>query len=299
MQAQKLIDTIKDVFFHQQNYAMHKYVYEFEMGGKFVGDFYNYFIYEKNGETAPFVYHTASPYDVISKKAPDQALVFHDGKVVFNTDFTHLVAMRTGVMDALVLQNVGITSLGDKRVILFGTGNVARWSLQYLKEIFPDLMEIDVVNASGNAEDFITFAKDVGVTAHSIKDFDIAQYDVIILHTSATQPVLNKDHIEKIKKGAVILSYRTTSPVGEVESEFFNTQKANVIVDWDASVTSLPEMKEATEKGWLAASDIISLEKLLAGNIPSEKSYTIFRSSGTPMQNVGILKLAMHETART
>jgi ornithine cyclodeaminase/alanine dehydrogenase-like protein (mu-crystallin family) len=97
----------------------------------------------------------------------------------------------------------------------------------------------------------------------------------------------------------MIFSYRTTSPVGEIESEFFNTQKANVIVDWDDSVTSLPEMKEATEKGWLTASDIISLEKLLAGNIPSEKSYTIFRSSGTPMQNVGILKLAMHETART
>lgn len=294
MQAQQLIDAIKEVFLHQEKYAMHKYVYEFEMEGKFVGDIFNYFIYEKNGENPPYVYHTASPYDVISKKAPDQALVFHDGKVIYNADFTELVAMRTGVMDALVLQNLGWQSLKDKRVLLFGTGKTARWSLTYLKEIYPDLSNIDIVNASGYADSFLELAKELGVSASLIKNVDIAQYDVIILHTSATETVLKKEAIQKIKKGAVILSYKTTSPVGEAETDFYKSEKANIIIDWEASLTSLPELKEAVEVGYLK--DPIPLTDLFAQNTLPEKNYTIFRSSGTPMQNVGILKLAL-ETA--
>lgn len=297
MQAQKLIDSIKDVFIHQDAYAMHKYVPEFFLKDTFLGDYFNYFIFEPRGENPPRIYHTASPYDPISKKAPQQALVYCDGKVELNIDFTEYADMRTGVMDALLLQTLGVKSLREKRIVIYGTGKISRCSLRYLKEIFPDLETVDIVNASGNVDPFIQFASECGVKAVYVKTPDISLYDVIIMHTSTNHPIITASDISKIKKGAIITSYRTTSEHGELENDLFNSDTAHIITDWEDSINFVSDLKAAHEKGILIKENVHYLKDVIEGRSidVSDKAYTVFRSTGTPMQNVATLKLIMQE----
>lgn len=296
MTAQQLIDSIKDVFLHQDKFAMQKIVPEFSIDGTFIGDYFNYIIFESLGEKPPRIYHTASPYDVISKKAPQQALVFHDGKLELSVDFTEYVDMRTGIMDALLLQALAVKNIGEKRIVYFGTGKIARWSLKYLKEIYPEIKSVDFVNASGNGNDFIEYASELGIVATLVPAPDISRYDIIIMHTSTDVPILTAADISKIKKGAIITAYRTTSEHGEFENDFLNTSHAHVITDWEHSLEFVSDMKGALEKGILKKDESMLLKNIFEGALPvGDKAYTVFRSTGTPMQNVAILKLVMQE----
>jgi ornithine cyclodeaminase/alanine dehydrogenase-like protein (mu-crystallin family) len=55
-------------------------------------------------------------------------------------------------------------------------------------------------------------------------------------------------------------------------------------------------MKGAQDKGVLKKEEAILLNDLFKGSMPTgNKAYTVFRSTGTPMQNVAILKLIMQE----
>lgn len=270
---------------------MSKNVQEFTKGGEFIGDFFNYTIFELLENQPPRIYITASPFDMVSKKAPEQALVYHDGKLESNIDYIKYVAMRTGVMDAIVLQAMGVTSLKDKRVIMYGTGQVAQWSLTYLKEVYPDLAALDVTNSSGQFDELSKVANDLGITLTYQKEPRLEEYDFIFMHTSAEAPVLSTDDAAKIKKGAVITTYRTSTKEGELASEFFDSQKNNVIVDWENSL-AVADLAIAQEKGVLHKEEVTFLVDLLRDGIDaSQKTFTVFRSMGTPMQDVATIKI--------
>lgn len=295
LNAKKLIESIGNVFLHQDNYVMKKYAPEFFKGETFIGDYFNYISFELLGDLPPRVYHSASPFDLISKKAPEQALVFHDGKLELNIDFTEYCTMRTGVMDALLLQALGITDLSGKRIIIFGSGRVARWSLTYLKEVYPSLTEADMVNASGKSDEFTKFAADLGVTTTFQNEPQLELYDIIILHTSATTGVLSAESVSKIKKGAIITTYKALQENGELASEFFDTRKHNVIIDWSESLHA-GDVKAAQEKGFLHEDGIVYLTDVLQNGYQlPEKNFTVFRSDGTPMQDVATLKLILNQ----
>jgi ornithine cyclodeaminase/alanine dehydrogenase-like protein (mu-crystallin family) len=203
--------------------------------------------------------------------------------------------MRTGVMDSLVLQALGVKDVNDKRIIMFGSGNIASWSLRYLKEMYPNLKEIDVVNRSGKSDTFTQHASELGVTVTFQKKPQLELYDIIILHTSSQSGVLSSTDIPKIKKGAIITAYKNLHEHGELASEFFNTQKHNVIIDWPESLHA-GDLQAAQEKGYLVEDEILWLTDILNGNKRLlEKSFTVFRSDGTPMQDAATLKLILKE----
>lgn len=294
MKAQELIDSILDKYVNQDNYIMHKIVPEFIKDGVFLGDYFNFIIYEPLGEEPPRFYHIGSPFDLITHKAPERSLVFRDGKEELNMDTTEYTSMRTGIQDATVLQLLKVSTLKDKRIIFIGSGRLAKWSLKFLKEIWPDLEEVDYSNRSGDTS-FADVAAEIGVKAHLHESYDLSVYDLVIIHTSSHEFVLKAADCEKIKKGAIVTSYITSSPEGELTPEFFNTHKCNVILDWDNTRTVLPELKTAEHKGLLKQDKIIYVRDLADGSktIDPSKDYTVFRSSGTPMQNLGLLKLLL------
>src|SRR5688572_25135255 len=94
----RLAESIRTVFMNQDNYQFDKYVPAFKINGKYVGDCFSIVIFETCGSEPPIIYHTFSPYDTISQKAPNQALVFRDGELLLNTDFGEYIRQRTGVM---------------------------------------------------------------------------------------------------------------------------------------------------------------------------------------------------------
>ncbi len=120
----------------------------------------------------------------------------------------------------------------------------------------------------------------------------VGQYDYIICHSSAKQPILTADMVDRIKPGAVIASFASEDHQ-ELADEFFDAAHATIIVDWDQTLEEAPELATALTQGRVNAGQIIRLKDLFSGQakMPSGMRYTIYRSHGTPMQNLAALKL--------
>ena len=109
----QVLANIQNVFIHEDQYELRKSVEEFQDADmKFLGDFVSFLMVDKGG------------------------------KLLLNTDYTDYAAMRTGAMDSIALKASGIEKLSQKRILLFGTGRTARWSLRILQTVFEDLKEI-------------------------------------------------------------------------------------------------------------------------------------------------------------
>jgi len=290
----KLGAAIKNVYVESDKYQLSKDVPTFEMNGKYVGDFFNFTMFEPDGENPPTFYHIFSPYDIISGKSAQQAAVFRSGEMIMHTDFTPYMRQRTGVMSSLVLQALGMTELGSKKVAYLGTGNIAQSDLEALKEHFSDLKEVAHVNKSGDAHDFKNLADKLGVQVTDGNLAHIGEYDVIICHTSSKAPVLTAEMRSSIKQGAVILAF-SSEDFTEVATEYFDSSEANILIDWDQTIDEAPELKAAVESGLAKKDKIIRLRELFKGAVGdgSLKRYTIYRSHGTPMQNLGAMQLLM------
>lgn len=296
-----LIPAIRETFIHQDQYKLAKHIEEFKSGDTYLGDFLYYSIFEPRTTEPPVMYSIMSPYDMVSKKAPQQALVFSDGKLLLNIDYTKLCDIRTGVMDALVLQALGNDSLENKKILYIGTGKVAQESLQGIHTLFPNVREISFYNRSQSADRFGEIAQRFGIEIKYTDIADIGMYDIIFCHTNSAQPVLTADYKDKIKSGAVITTFVTVgSDKGELADEFFDTDCANIIIDWEQTLVMAKELQSAIDTKLADASKIITLQQLfLNKDVVQEKKYTVYRSVGTPMQNVAVLKLLLGSTHET
>lgn len=291
-----LSDKIFEIFTHLENYKLAKYIEEFKEGDTYLGDFLVYYIFEPRGANPPTFYTINSPYDRVSGKSPQQALVFEDGKLALDINFTHFVDVRTGVMDSLMLKQLGTTSLSDKKILYLGTGHVATESLKSLKEHFPDVQHVDFYNRKNDAGLFGSTAQELGITTTYTDLTDISQYDIILCHTSSSEPVLTKEHTPQVKKGAMIFTYVTVaSDKGEVADEFFDNAKANILMDWPQTLNMAKDIDNAIHKGILQKESLVLLQDIFSKKVQldTNKQYTIYRSSGTPMQNLAVLKLLL------
>lgn len=263
-----ILKNIKNIFLNESLYGFDKQVWEYKPGGIYVGDTISFSMVEKT--SPPTFYHVFSPYDVESNKAPQHALIFRGGKLLFNADFSRFAAMRTGAMDSLVLQNMGITSLKDKKIIIFGRGNTATWSVKFLKHTFSAVPHITVAHSQ------------TPKNGYNLKD-----YDIILCHTN-TQEVLFSDPGE-IKEGAVITTFISSKPAGEVPALFYNMNNANIILDWDKNLPLAPEISDNAQ--------LIYFKDFLSGKkrLDSTKHYSIFRFLGTPLQNLAVLKTVIEK----
>lgn len=292
--ANKLTEHIKECFLQADKYQMHKIITEFKKGDEFLGDYFQFLMYEPHPK-APIIYSTGSPFDVVTRKAPDRALAFQDGELILDFDFTEWVKVRTGAMDALMMQ---LTRKGvDSKILYYGAGGTAKWSVGILQQLFAGIKTIDYHNASGGKPDFEQATQAVGVTAAYIEQPNLMDYDCIFMHTNAKGTILGPEAINRIKPGALITTYISSTDHGEVADEFY-TSDANVILDSDQNVLNAKDLKRAVESGRLTQAEVVYLKDLLGGKKLPAKPYIIARFCGTPMQNLAVMHY-VRETGQT
>jgi ornithine cyclodeaminase/alanine dehydrogenase-like protein (mu-crystallin family) len=196
-------------------------------------------------------------------------------------------------MSSLVLQGIGVTELGSKKVVYIGTGNIAQRDIAALKANFPDLKAVSYINTGNEPVEFVREATKLQVEVNRTSLDDIAEFDIIICHTNAKAAVLTSDIKKDIKQGAVITTF-ASEDCSEVASDFFDTSQATVIIDWEQTTREAVELKTAVEQGLADTAALVSMKTLLEKGVSSnDKHYTIYRSHGTPIQNLAALQLLL------
>ncbi len=217
-------DKIVETFLNQDQYLLVKEVPEFKQNGVLIGDWFSYLMCDPT-TNPPTFYEVTSPYDLVSKKAPQHALVFQDGKCILQTDYTDYVAMRTSVLDALLLTYLGVTSLADKKVLICGTGRFASWSIQSLKAYFPELDEVAYLTKQNPDQAFEKLATSLGVkTVHTIER-NPSGFDIILCHTNAEESIFTDPSL--IKQGAILTGFLSSTQYGEFADAFYNSDSTN------------------------------------------------------------------------
>lgn len=291
MNYTELLASIKQTFIDQDSYFFDKHVPEFTKDGKFLADYFNQLAVEPRGDNPPRFYHTFSPFDVISNKAPHHAVVFEAGEQLLNIEFDSYVSMRTAAMSAVVLQTLGTDSLADKKVLLFGSGKIATESAKILASEL-GLTSIDVITRSGDLTKIKDAAADSDLTIDTGDIDNLGQYDVIITHTQTAEPVISEEQLATIKQGAFLASFISSTEHGEFPDEVYNKENANIITDWPQTLLGAKDLKRAIDAGLTNEEDLIYLKDLLTGKaIDMSKQYTVYRSTGTPIQNLAALRL--------
>lgn len=296
MNYQKLVSKIKWMFINEHNFQIKKIVQEFTRDNEFIADYFNYIMLEDRNHLPPLLYHVMSPYDVISTKSPQQAIVWNDGKAVLNIDFTEYSDMRTGAMDTIGLQTYGVLTMEDKNLLIFGTGNIAKWAIRILKDSFKDLTKIEYINSRNcRDEEFELFCTELGIESVVGSKTNLSNYDFILCHTSSKSSIIKKEDIANIKNGCVITNFTSLPNSSEVADEFYS-ENANVVLDWNSNLERAHEINRMVEQGSLSKDSILVLKDLLKSNKRIQhKDYTVFRFMGTPMQNLAILKLLLED----
>ncbi len=291
MDYTKLVTSLREAFIEQDAYFFDKHVPEFVKDGVFLGDYFNTIAVEPLGDKPPRFYHVYSPFDVISNKAPTYASVFENGELLLHMDFEEQIVMRTAAMNLVLLKGLGIESLASKNVLLFGSGKVATQTVQMLT-LELGLKTVDVMSKSGDLNKIKTATEKSGVAIQSGSIERFSEYDVIICHTQSAEPVIRKEDLVKIKQGAILASFISSTNHGEFPDELFHSAKANIITDWPQTIVGAKDLQRARDNHLFAESDLLYMKDILTGKrIDESKQYTVYRSTGTPIQNLAALKL--------
>lgn len=274
---------LTEVLLHQERYQMDLIIKDFNGD-----DFLFFYIYEARQGAAPRFYFIVSPYDQITKAAPQGAQVFEDGKLVLQLDYTEYVKVRTGLMDAFALSTLHHDPT-NKKILYVGAGGVSEWSLRALKAYFPNVTAVDYKNASGGKASFELLGKSLGVATTYVNTPDIASYDYIFMHTNSRVPVLSPEQVAQIKKGAFVSIY---SDKTEAATEIY--KNAAVLLNWQNSFKKEEDLIEANKQGFVDESKVAIMGSLLKGQSMPIADRIVFRSGGTPMQNIAVLQLLLN-----
>lgn len=288
-------DTIEKVFTEPDKYRFDKHVPTFELDGKFLGDFFDFVMLEFRGDKPPLFYHTYSPFDVVSGKTSQYGAVFDAAELVFSGEISPYVRQRTAVMSPLVFTAIGLHDFDGKQVLFVGTGKIAQCALTAFKEYYPDMIKADFVNNGSDASEFLELARSLGIEVKRGDLGQIGNYGVIVCHSAAKQPVLTADMLPHIQPGAFIAAFASEDKA-EVAAEYFDSAKANILIDWEQTATEAAELRSALEEGLTKKDALLQLKDVFSGKsaIDEQKQFTIYRSHGTPMQNLAFLQLLMH-----
>jgi len=276
--------NLKQVLLNQDKYVMDLVIKEFDGA-----DFLFFYIYEPHEDRPPTYYFVVSPWDAKSKAAPQGAQVFDDGKLILQLDYTEYVRVRTGLMDAFALDALKRDPAG-KRILYIGAGVVAEWSIRALKAYFPGVTSVDYKNTSDGKPAFESTAKGISVQAKYVEAPDIASYDYIFMHTSSREPVLLENDIAKLKEGAFISLF---SDKNEAALEIYND--AAILVNWTNSFERESDLIQAKEQALIMPEEAVTMKEVFEGASLPRRHHTVFRSGGTPMQNVAMLQYLMAE----
>jgi ornithine cyclodeaminase/alanine dehydrogenase-like protein (mu-crystallin family) len=284
-----IITKLAEQFLHQYELSVYRDIHEHnDMEGKFAGDDHVFSIFDKVNSNFYFV---ISPYDDKSKKAPQQALVFSEGRLQEQFDYTNYANMRTGAMDALLLRALNRNPTSAK-MLIYGSGEIAKWTLKFLKAAFPDIEQVDYINSRKLKDEvFEEFGNNIGLRLFLGDKSKIGEYDYILCHTSSPEPVITKEDLENTKPDVLITSYLTSYNFEEIDISAWDTGKNTVITSWDKEIENSKDLQAAEKSGILERSKIITLHDVLSKSTPNiADSKVMFRSAGTPIQNAALIK---------
>ena len=290
MNFSHILSLIRDAFLHQDAFIGQKKVIEFfDTTGKFQGDIYNFYIRELLEDGTPRYYVITSPFDLTWKWAPQQWLIFEWGKLIFSTDFSEAVNIRTGAMDSLFLQSLGIDSLKDKKILIVGSGWTAQYSYLFLRNTFTDIGTLHYTNRSGAS---VEFEKLWNLEYQALPNLN--EYDMIFLHANVSEPYLKSEHRAMLKKWVIVTSYGGKTPERDIAPEFFTSQD-QVVIDMSANIENLNPLKHALEKWYIQKDEIIDFWVQLSHRVYRHDAMqnTLFISGGTPLQNIAMMKYLM------
>lgn len=271
----QLEEKIVSVFLDQTGLHFSKNYTEFkDSQGKLVADHINFLIVEERDGDAPLIFSIVTPFDEVTKKAPQQAVIFHKGVAQASIDYTNYADMRTGIMDTIVLKRI-FDDLSGKNILVVGSGKTAKWSLQCLGALVPGIDTVSYANTSGQKSKFE--AELAGKMKLVYKENpEPSDFDIVICHTSSKESVFSTEQLKKMKPGSFVSFFNKT----EIPEEFL-AEATQVIYDWEGNVDD--------------GSDKYFLKDLLGGKELDVSGVTVFKSSGTPLQNFAVLKMIYDE----
>lgn len=272
-------ERLANVLKEQERYQMDLVIKEFDGA-----DFLFFYVLEPHTDQPPTFYFITSPWDAKSNAAPQGAQVFSGGSLVLQLDYTEYVKVRTGLMDACALRALG-RDPSKGRVLYIGAGGVAEWSLRALKAYFPNVQHVQYTNRSGVKESFEQASAACGVVAEYVAQPDIASYEYIFMHTSSRVPVLLAADCARIAEGAVISIF---SDKHEAALEVY--ERAALLVNWQQSFTKEADLIQAVAEHRIDPTQARTMRDILDGAALPAAHHTVFRSGGTPMQNIAMLQ---------
>lgn len=88
LDKRKLVDAIKHVFLHQDQYLYSRKLAEiFDQNGEFIGDNFNETIFKLNGDKPPIIFESSGPFDVFTNDYSHFARIIYKTKLVYQCDF--------------------------------------------------------------------------------------------------------------------------------------------------------------------------------------------------------------------
>jgi len=233
--------------------------------------------------TSPRFYWIIGTLDTVSGKTQRHVIVIQDGKTILNTPYKFYFEMRTGAMDALLLNTLAV-KLKSGRSIAFGTGNVSLWSIYFLKALNRELKIIDIVTNNGFDNDFYHACRQIGVRVNFVDQSKVylRNYNLIMCHSSHTKPLVNQG---AIAPGTVITSY-TSIHEFEIDLSFLSNPKVTLIYDCKKNISKLTNKNPLT----ILPKQVLLHELINNQSQVNINGITIFSAPGTPIQDFGLCK---------
>jgi ornithine cyclodeaminase/alanine dehydrogenase-like protein (mu-crystallin family) len=213
-----------------------------------------------------------------------------DGFPLAVLDGVYLTAVRTGAGGALAVETL---AREDARTVgLVGSGVVARFTLEAVHAVRPDLRSLRVASRSERRRDaFVAWARDrLGIEAEPASSVGEAtdDADIVVTATNAESPILLPGHVSP---GQLVLAMGIRYEVHpEVVRDSF------VVADGRQEARREGKFSVALATGLVGADDLrVELGEVLSGTAtvrPGPDDVVMFDSSGVAVQDVDVARLA-------
>jgi ornithine cyclodeaminase len=203
----------------------------------------------------------------------------------------YLTDLRTGAGTALAARH--LARADSSSLVLFGAGRVARNQLVALANVFP-LKRVRVVTRSPvRAESFVRWARSAGggvpvdVALAADGDVAVADADVVVCATTATQPAL---HGATLRRGTFVAAVGANrADTREVDSETIARAAKRVIDSRADCLKHAGDLQIPFSEGILREGEVAEIAEVVAGQRPGrENAYeiTYYKSIGVPIQDI-------------
>jgi ornithine cyclodeaminase/alanine dehydrogenase-like protein (mu-crystallin family) len=203
----------------------------------------------------------------------------------------YLTDLRTGAGTALAARY--LARADSSSLVLFGAGRVARNQLVALGNVFP-LKRVRVVTRSPvRAESFIRWARSAGggvpvdVALAAEGDVAVADADVVVCATTATQPAL---HGAALRRGTFVAAVGANrADTREVDSETIARAAKRVIDSRADCLKHAGDLQIPFSEGVLREGEVAEIAEVVAGQRPGRENaseITYYKSIGVPIQDI-------------